>query len=206
VIALSCDPLDKHLAWVGDIEETQGSAVEYPIIADASREVATLYNMLDKTNKDKAGLPLTVRSVFIIDPSKAIRLILTYPAIVGRNFDEVLRALDALQLTAQFKYALLLCFLFLSLSLSLSLSSLFSQNHSAHFHLHHESSYLTHTHIRFFFVCVSPDRVATPVNWRPGQDVIVPPSVPLEEAQAKYADLRVLKPYLRYTADPSVAK
>jgi alkyl hydroperoxide reductase subunit AhpC len=104
VIALSCDSVEKHLAWVGDIGETQGCAVNYPIIADESRNVANLYNMIDIEKNDAAGLPLTVRSVFVINPDKKILLTFTYPASVGRNFAEVLRALDALQLTAAHKY------------------------------------------------------------------------------------------------------
>jgi alkyl hydroperoxide reductase subunit AhpC len=149
VIALSCDSVESHLNWVCDIQETQGAAVEYPIIADESRAIATAFNMLDQTFSDKVtGLPLTVRSVFIIDPNRVIKLILTYPAAVGRNFTEVLRCLDALQMN---------------------------------------------------FV----HKLNTPVDWVKGVDVIVPPAMPLEEAQAKYADLRVVKPYLRYTADPT---
>ena len=106
VLALSCDPVDKHHSWQNDIEETQACGpVTYPIIADESRHVATLFNMLDKVNKDKAGLPLTVRSVFIINPAREIKLILTYPAAVGRNFAEVLRCLEALQLTAGYACA-----------------------------------------------------------------------------------------------------
>jgi len=100
VAALSVDPLDKHAGWVKDINETQSVEVKYPIIADEDRSVSVLYGMLDQTNLEKAtGLPVTVRSVFIIDPSKKVRLILTYPASCGRNFDEILRVLDSLQLT-----------------------------------------------------------------------------------------------------------
>lgn len=87
VIALSCDDVDSHKGWIKDIEETQNTKVDYPIIADKDRKIAVLYGMLDKNNKDKQGLPLTVRSVYIIDPNKVIRLILTYPASCGRNFD-----------------------------------------------------------------------------------------------------------------------
>ncbi len=89
--------MESHLGWIGDIEETQGSAVQYPIIADDSCAVAHAYNMLDVAKKPN-GMPQTVRSVFIIDPANVIKLILSYPAAVGRNFDEVLRCLDALQL------------------------------------------------------------------------------------------------------------
>lgn len=121
VFALSVDPLDKHHKWIDDINETQNTKVTYPIIAgenirasflgshvpsDHDRKVATLYGMLDPTNLQKTtGLPVTVRSVFIIDPKRAVRLILTYPASCGRNFDEVLRTLDSLQTTDKHKVA-----------------------------------------------------------------------------------------------------
>lgn len=102
VIGLSCDDLKSHQAWIGDINKTQGCSVQFPIVADPDRQVATLFGMLDHqdpTNVDKKGLPLTVRSVFVIDPSKKVRLMLTYPATTGRNFDEILRVVDSLQLT-----------------------------------------------------------------------------------------------------------
>ncbi|KAJ3127731.1 hypothetical protein HK100_009573 [Physocladia obscura] len=101
VIGLSCSSLDDHEVWVKDINETQSCALEFPIIADPLREIATLYDMLDHqdpTNIDKRGMPLTVRAVFIIDPKNIIRLTLTYPASSGRNFDEILRVIDSLQL------------------------------------------------------------------------------------------------------------
>ncbi|KAJ3204334.1 hypothetical protein HK099_001195, partial [Clydaea vesicula] len=97
VIGLSCNTLESHEKWISDINETQGCDVKFPIIADADRTVATMYGMLDyqdATNVDKKGMPLTVRSVFIIAPNNIIRLIITYPASCGRNFDEVLRVLD----------------------------------------------------------------------------------------------------------------
>lgn len=94
-IALSVDPVDSHNRWVGDIEETQGSVVGFPIIADEDRQVSTLYDMIHP----EANATLTVRSLFVIDPSKKVRLIITYPASTGRNFDEVLRVIDSLQLT-----------------------------------------------------------------------------------------------------------
>ena len=100
VIGLSCNTLESHEEWIKDINETQNSLVSFPIIADADRKVATLYGMLDAqdpTNIDKAGMPLTVRSVFIIDPMDTIRLMITYPASTGRNFDEILRVVDSLQ-------------------------------------------------------------------------------------------------------------
>jgi len=102
VLALSVDDVDSHLGWVKDIEETQNAIVNYPILADVDRKVSQLYGMLDQTNLNQEGLPLTVRSVFVIDPNKKIRLILTYPASTGRNFDELLRAIDALQLTDKY--------------------------------------------------------------------------------------------------------
>ena len=102
MLALSVDDVDSHLGWVKDIEETQNAIVNYPILADVDRKVSQLYGMLDQTNLNQEGLPLTVRSVFVIDPNKKIRLILTYPASTGRNFDELLRAIDALQLTDKY--------------------------------------------------------------------------------------------------------
>jgi len=104
VVGLSCDPIDKHKGWINDINETQHVTVQFPIVADADRKVAAQYGMLDQTNMEKStGLPLTVRSVFIIDPAKKVRLILTYPASCGRNFDEILRTVDSLQLTDKSK-------------------------------------------------------------------------------------------------------
>ena len=95
VLAVSVDPVDSHHGWVGDIEETQGTAVNFPILADPDRKVATLYDMIHPNANDT----LTVRSVFVIDPKKKVRLILTYPASTGRNFNEILRVIDSLQLT-----------------------------------------------------------------------------------------------------------
>jgi alkyl hydroperoxide reductase subunit AhpC len=95
VLAISVDPLESHRGWVGDIEETQGAAVNFPILADPDRKVATLYDMIHPNANDT----LTVRSVFVIDPKKKVRLILTYPASTGRNFHEILRVIDSLQLT-----------------------------------------------------------------------------------------------------------
>ncbi|PTS89966.1 MULTISPECIES: peroxiredoxin [unclassified Caulobacter] len=153
VIGLSVDPVDNHARWAADIEETQGHAVNFPMIGDTDLNVATLYDMLPegagttlegRTAADNA----TVRAVFIIGPDKKIKAMLIYPMTSGRNFDEVLRLLDSCQLTAK------------------------------------------HT-------------VATPVNWRPGQDVIIPPSVTDEQAKAKYPDgWKTLKPYLRVVAQP----
>ncbi len=144
-IALSVDPIESHRAWVGDIQETQGSAVNFPILADADRKVATLYDMIHPNSLANA----TVRSVFIIDPKKVIRTTLTYPASTGRNFDEILRVIDSLQLT------------------------------DAH-------------------------KVATPANWQQGEDVVIVPSLqdPAELAQRFPQGYRMVKPYLRMTAQP----
>ncbi len=100
-IGLSVDPLDSHVKWVGDIAETQGTALNYPLLADADRKVATLYDML----QGGEGATSTVRSVFVIDPAGKLRLTLTYPASTGRNFDEILRVIDSLQLTDKYKVA-----------------------------------------------------------------------------------------------------
>ena len=145
VIALSVDPVDAHNRWIGDIDETQQTRVNFPIIADADRQVATLYDMIHPN----ASATHTVRSVFVIDPQKKVRLVITYPASTGRNFDEILRVIDSLQLT---------------------------DNHS----------------------------VATPVNWKAGEDVIIVPSnQDPEEIRRKFPKgHRVVKPYLRYTPQP----
>jgi thioredoxin-dependent peroxiredoxin len=148
ILAVSVDPLDSHQGWVGDIEETQGAKVNYPLIADPDRKVADLYDMIHPNANDT----LTVRSVFVIGPDKKIKLTLTYPASTGRNFDEILRAVDSLQLTA---------------------------NH----------------------------QVATPVNWKHGEDVIIVTAVTDEQAKEKYPKgWKTLKPYLRLVADPSGKK
>ena len=153
IVGLSVDPVEDHQRWSKDIEETQGAAVYYPMIGDPELKVAKLYDMLPaetaggakgRTPNDNA----TVRSVFIVGPDKKIKLILTYPMSVGRNFDEVLRALDALQLTAK------------------------------------------HT-------------VATPVNWKRGDDVIIPTSISDADAKSKFpAGWKTLKSYLRLTPQP----
>lgn len=151
VVGLSVDPVSDHRKWVGDIEETQGCAVNYPMIGDENLTVAKLYDMIHpnasggpRTAVDNA----TVRSVFIVGPDKKVKAMLVYPMSAGRNFDEVLRLLDSLQLNAK------------------------------------------HT-------------VATPVNWRPGDDVIIPTSVSDEDAQKKYPQgYKTLKPYLRVVAQP----
>jgi alkyl hydroperoxide reductase subunit AhpC len=151
IVGLSVDPVSNHASWAKDIEETQGHAVNYPMIGDENLVVAKLYDMIHpnasggtRTAADNA----TVRSVFIIGPDKKVKAMLIYPMSAGRNFDEVLRLLDALQLNAK------------------------------------------HT-------------VATPVNWRPGEDVIIPTSVSDEDARKKYPDgFKTIKPYLRTVAQP----
>ncbi len=143
VLAVSVDPLDKHHGWVNDINETQNCSVNFPIIADEDRKVADLYGMIHPN----ASETFTVRSLFIIGPDKKIKLTLTYPASTGRNFHEVLRVIDSLQLTSK---------------------------HS----------------------------LATPADWKHGEDVIVVPAVSTEDAQKRFKDLRIVKPYLRYTTAP----
>ena len=144
VIGLSVDPTDSHKRWAADIEETQGTALNFPIIADPDHKVAELYDMIHPEISDV----FTVRSVFIIGPDKKIKLMITYPASTGRNFDEILRVVDSLQLTAK---------------------------HS----------------------------VATPVNWKDGEDVIIVPSLSDEAAKEKFpGGWRAPKPYLRITAQP----
>ncbi len=144
-IALSVDPVDSHRKWINDINETQVCQVNFPIIADADRKVSALYDMIHPN----ANATLTVRSLFIIDPAKKIRLIITYPASTGRNFDEILRVIDSLQLTE-----------------------------------HH--------------------KVATPGNWKPGEDVVIVPSLqdPEEIARRFPRGFRAVRPYLRLTPDP----
>lgn len=145
-LAVSVDGLDSHQGWVKDINETQNTTVTFPIIADPDRNVATLYDMIHPN----ASATATVRSLFIIGPDKKIKLMITYPASTGRNFTEVLRVIDSLQLTA---------------------------NHS----------------------------VATPADWKHGEDVIVVPSVSTEDAEKKFPKgLRIVKPYLRYTPQPDL--
>lgn len=146
VLAVSVDPLDKHEGWVKDINETQHCTVDFPIIADEDRKVATLYDMIHPN----ASVTATVRSLFVIGPDKTVKLMITYPASTGRNFNEVLRVIDSLQLTA---------------------------NHS----------------------------VATPADWKHGEDVIVVPAVSTEDAIKKFPKgVKVVKPYLRYTPQPDL--
>ncbi len=153
IIGLSVDPVTNHGKWAADIEETQGHKVNYPMIGDTQLKVAKLYDMLPaeagescegRTAADNA----TVRTVFIVGPDKKIKMMMSYPMSSGRNFDEVLRVLDSLQLNAK-------------------------------------------------------HNVATPVNWRPGNDVIIPTSVSDDQAKQKYpAGFKTLKPYLRTVAQP----
>ncbi len=144
VLAVSIDPLDKHLEWRKDINETQHCSVGFPIIADEDRNVATLYDMIHPN----ASATATVRSLFVIGADKLVKLMIIYPASTGRNFVEVLRVIDSLQLTAK---------------------------HS----------------------------VATPADWKHGEDVIVVPAISTEDAIKKFTKgVRVVKPYLRYTPQP----
>ena len=146
VLAVSVDPLDRHVGWINDINETQNCEVNFPLIADEDRKVSNLYGMIHPN----ASETFTVRSLFVIGPDKKIKLMITYPASTGRNFNEVLRVIDSLQLTA---------------------------NHS----------------------------VATPADWKHGEDVIVVPAVSTEDAIKKFPKgVKVVKPYLRYTPQPNL--
>jgi len=144
VLAVSVDPMDSHHEWIKDINETQNTTINFPLIADPDRTVAELYDMIHPGEDDKA----TVRSVFVVGPDKKIKLTITYPASTGRNFDEILRVIDSLQLTADHK-------------------------------------------------------LATPVNWRAGEDCIIVPAVSDEEAAERFSEVRRIKPYLRYTPAPN---
>ncbi|HIK40726.1 peroxiredoxin [Thermoleptolyngbya oregonensis NK1-22] len=145
VIALSVDDVDSHAGWVGDIEETQNTKLNYPILADPDRVVSDLYDMIHPN----ANAMLTVRTVFVIDPAKKLRLSLTYPPSTGRNFDEILRVIDSLQLTDNYG-------------------------------------------------------VATPADWKDGDDVVVVPSIPTEEAKQKFPKgVNEIRPYLRMTPQPN---
>jgi alkyl hydroperoxide reductase subunit AhpC len=153
VIGLSIDPIDDHASWAADIEETQGHAVNFPIIGDSDLNVAKAYNMfpadLEGTSEGRTAMTnATVRTVYIIGPDKNIKLMMAYPMTTGRNFDEILRVLDSMQLTAKHK-------------------------------------------------------VATPVNWKNGDDVIIVPAVSNDEAKEKYPEgWKTLKPYLRVVKQP----
>lgn len=144
-LVISVDSVDQHNAWIKDIEETQDAHVDFPIIADTEKKVATLYNMIHP----KADAKVTVRAVYVIDPNKKIRASIIYPPSAGRNFDEILRLIDSLQLTD-----------------------------------HH--------------------KVATPVNWQQGEDVIIVPSVSNEDADKMFPKgYKTVKPYLRITPQPN---
>ena len=153
IIGLSVDPASSHAKWAVDIEETQGHKVNYPMIGDPELKVAQLYNMLpaESGNTSEGRTPAdnaAVRTVFVVGPDKKIKMMLSYPMSTGRNFDEIVRVLDSLQLTAKHK-------------------------------------------------------VSTPVNWRPGDDVIIPAAMPDEEAKAKFPDgWTTLRPYLRVGRQP----
>ena len=145
VIALSVDGIENHKGWISDINETQNTEVEFPIIADQDKKVSELYDFIHPN----ASATLTVRSLLIIDPNKKVRLIITYPASTGRNFTEILRVLDSLQLVDNYG-------------------------------------------------------IATPVDWKDGEDVIIPPAVSQEDAEKKFTKgVKVVKPYLRYTPQPN---
>jgi alkyl hydroperoxide reductase subunit AhpC len=150
LIGLSANTIETHGGWIKDIKEISGNQVNFPIIGDKERKVAFAYDMLDyqdTTNIDSKGIAFTIRSVFIIDPKKTIRLILSYPASTGRNSAEVLRVLDSLQTGDK-------------------------------------------------------NRITTPINWIPGDDVIVHPSVKNDEAKVLFPEFRIVKPYLRFTPLP----
>lgn len=145
VIALSVDDAESHKGWIGDINETQNTTVNYPIIADVDQSVSNLYGMIHPN----ANAKLTVRTVFVIDPARKLRLTITYPPSTGRNFEEILRVIDSLQLTDKYS-------------------------------------------------------VATPVNWKDGDDVVVSPAIPTEEAKQKFPKgVTEVKPYLRMTPQPN---
>lgn len=146
VMALSADPLDSHTKWIGDINETQGTIVNYPLIADPEFKIANLYGMVHPNVTDK----FTVRSVFVIGPDKKVKLTITYPASTGRNFDEILRVIDSLQLTANYS-------------------------------------------------------VATPANWKHGEEVVIAPAISDEDATKKFPKgYNRIKPYLRMTPQPNL--
>ncbi|KAK0750113.1 thioredoxin-like protein [Schizothecium vesticola] len=151
LLGLSANTIGSHEGWIKDIKEVTGSQVDFPIVGDKERKVAYLYDMLDfqdTTNVDSKGIAFTIRSVFVVDPKKTIRTILSYPASTGRNSAEVLRIVDSLQTGDK-------------------------------------------------------NRITTPVNWVPGDDVIVHPSVQGEEATKLFPNLRAVKPYLRFTSLPN---
>ena len=143
-IAVSVDPVESHNAWAGDIKDVSGNELNFPIIADPDKTVSLAYDMIHPGEGDTS----TVRSVFIIDPNNKVRLTLTYPKSVGRNFDEIVRVIDALQLTDKVS-------------------------------------------------------VSTPVDWTPGSRVIVAPTISTEDAKEKFGEVEEVKPYLRWTPEPT---
>lgn len=144
VLALSVDPLDKHEGWINDINETQCVTVDFPIVADEDKRIAMMYDMIHPNASEN----FTIRSLFIIGPDKKVKLMISYPTSTGRNFDEILRVIDSLQLTANYS-------------------------------------------------------VATPANWKNGEDVIVIPAISTEDAIARFPKgVEIIKPYLRYTPQP----
>ncbi|MEJ7644997.1 MAG: peroxiredoxin [Chryseolinea sp.] len=146
VMALSADPLESHMRWIGDINETQNTVVNYPLIADSDFKIANLYDMIHPAVTDK----FTVRSVFVIGQDKKVKLMITYPAATGRNFDEIIRVIDSLQLTAGYS-------------------------------------------------------VATPANWKQGEDVIISAAVKDEDVASKFPKGHTrIKPYLRTTPQPNI--
>jgi alkyl hydroperoxide reductase subunit AhpC len=148
VAGLSVDPIDSHRSWANDIRDTQGHALNFPLIADPDRRVSDLYGMIHPNANDT----LTVRSVFVVGPDKKVKLMITYPASTGRNFEEILRVIDSLQLTSQYS-------------------------------------------------------VATPVNWKRGEDVIIASSLSDEDARKKFPDgWKAPKPYLRIVPEPGARK
>jgi len=150
LIGLSANTIDSHDGWIKDIKEISGNQVNFPIIGDKDRQIAFKYDMLDyqdTTNVDEKGIAFTIRSVFVIDPKKTIRTILSYPASTGRNSNEVLRIVDSLQTGDKHK-------------------------------------------------------VTTPINWVPGDNVIVHPSVKTDQAKEIWPEMKIVKPYLRFTPLP----
>ena len=144
IAAVSVDSKEDHVAWISDINETQGADLNFPLIADVDRHVSELYGMIHPN----ANATATVRSVFVIGPDKKLKLSLTYPASTGRNFDEIIRVIDSLQLT-------------------------------------------------------SKHQLATPADWKPGDDVIITPAVSNEDAEKRFPGYTTVKPYLRYTKQPA---
>ena len=148
VLAISVDPIEKHRQWLNDINETQNCRVDFPLIADPDRKVALLYDMIHPNASEN----FTVRSLFIIGPDKKIKLMITYPQSTGRNFAEILRVVESLQLTANYS-------------------------------------------------------VSTPADWKHGEDVIVIPAISTDDAIKKFpAGVKIVKPYLRYTAQPDLVE